>query len=145
MRKRGAKIKHTATHSPVLVALMLAPEVSLAERNAVKALTCDYADNRHFNVLWDCHAMLVFGGEGKPEVDAINEVAAMALANIRERWETHGVVRATGDELAVLGAMVDFSESWWACQSGKRFDEAYQYVHQCRELYRDLEKKEQAT
>jgi hypothetical protein len=137
MKKRGARIKHRETHSPVLVALMLAPEVSLAERNAVDALTRDYADNGHFNVLWDCHAMLVFGGEGKPEVDAINEVAAMALANIRERWEKHGVVRATGDELAVLGAMVDFSEDFWKRSGGQRFDDAYKNVMACREMYRN--------
>ncbi len=136
MKKRGKKIKNLDAYAPTLVALKIQPEVALAEQTAIMALTQDWGENRHFNVLWDCHAMLVFGNT-KEDADckAITTLSGIALENIRTRWEEHKCLRATGDELSALRAMVDFSADFWNRQSGKRFAEAYHHVTRCREMY----------
>lgn len=140
MRKRGKRIQHKARTAPTMVALHLSPEISLTERLAVMALTSGNVEKRHFNVLWECHAMLCFGGHDKADesLQAITDLSAIALENIRSRYLERGTIRATGDELAALNAMVDFSESWWKNQSGKRFSDAYQHVGRCLELYEAL-------
>lgn len=137
MKKRGAKIKRKA-HAPAMVAMLLNPEVEIAERMAVEALTQAYASTSHFNVLWDCHAMLIFSLDGKtdPDARAIIEMSSIALENISDRYHKHKSVRATGDELSALRALVDFSADYWKRQGGGRFADAYTHVTRCRQLYK---------
>jgi hypothetical protein len=146
MRKKGKKIKHCDAYVPTCAALLLNKQLSISERMAVFALTQDFVTNSHYNTLWDCHAMLAFASRGKDdeELRAVVEISQIALENIRDRWEKHGTIRATGEEIKALQAMTDFSERFWLRQSGKRFAEAYFDLHKAREAYRQLEKKEEA-
>ena len=137
MSKKKKIRKATKARAPVMIALLLHPEVELAERLAVDALTQDYAAEGHFNTLWDCNAMMIFSLKGKPDMsaNAITEMASIALESIHDRYYKHKVVRATGDELHALRAMVEFSSDYWRRQGGGRFEMAYKTVNRCKKLY----------
>lgn len=143
MKKAGKKFKHTAATPPTLVALKLRPEAGIAERMALVHLTSGEALEEHYNVLWDCHAMLVFGSSQSKDasVKTVADFSSIALANIRNRWEAGKLVRAEADEIEALRMLVDYSNDFWSRQSGRRYQEAYHHVTRCRELYRQQERK----
>ena len=127
MKKRGAKIKHGRCASPTLVALAIRPEVETAERTALMGLTSSWGNTSHFNVLLDCQQMLVLAASHKHDDEAVKmgQAADVALKNIRDRWHKTGRVGVTGDERAMLGALIDYSADWWRRQSGALFADAY--------------------
>jgi hypothetical protein len=108
---------------PTLVAMHLAPEVSITERLAVEALVGGWAQPHHFNVLSDCHALLALAADYKDDKQtlAVVELSAFALLNIKDRFIARSVFGATGDELQALRVLVDVSEDFWKRQSGELF------------------------
>lgn len=139
MKKRGATIKHRRLAPPTMVAMKLAPEVSTQERVAVMALTTEWADTKHFNVLLDCHSMLILAAEHKRDREAVKvgQFADIALKNMRDRWKKTGKVGATGDEIQALNFLVDYSESWWQRQSGALFADAFAALDKLRHQQRE--------
>ena len=134
MKKRGARIKKNRIAPPTMVAMHLAPEVSIQERMAVHALTQSYGAEEHYNVLLDCLHMLTLAAEHKRDKEAVKmcEFFDIAVKNVRDRWKKTGKVRATGNELQALNLMVDYSEKWWAMQSGSLFADAYAALDKLR-------------
>jgi hypothetical protein len=143
MRKKGKKIKNRAVSPPMMVVMEQHKEMLLAEQLAVVSLMNDETvDNHQYNVLWNCYAMLVYGirQTKKPdmEANAVADMAEIALRNIRGRWEDRGVVRATGDEISAVKALVDFSEDWWRRKGGDLFAKAF---FETEKLVRDFNAK----
>lgn len=108
---------------PALVALHLAPEVGIGERMSVEAIAGGWAEPYHFNVLADCHDLLVLAADhkGDRQTLAVCDVASMALLNIKDRYKARNRFGASGEELKALRALVDVSEDFWKRQSGELF------------------------
>lgn len=138
MKKKGKKIKHGRISAPTLIALQISPEVETSERMALLALTQEWGDEKHFNVLLDCQHMLTLAAEHKRDQTAISmaQFADIAMKNIRDRWKKHGKLRATGDELSALRELIDFSSDWWRRQAGTLFQDAYFALDRLRETQR---------
>jgi hypothetical protein len=108
---------------PTLVAMHLAPEVSITERISVDAIAGGWAETHHFNVLADCHDLLVLAANHKGDRQTLVacDLASMALLNIKDRYLARNRVGASGDELQALRVLVDVSEDFWKRQSGELF------------------------
>lgn len=135
MKKRGATIKHRRQAPPTLVAMQLAPEVSISERMAIVLMKQGSASTSHFNILLDCQHMLTFGAADKHDEEAINvaQFSDIAMKSIRDRHRKTGKLGATGEEIKALQLLVDYSESYWKRTSGTAFADAYKALDTLRE------------
>lgn len=108
---------------PTMVAMHLAPEVSITERISVDAVAGGWATAHHFNVLSDCHDLLVLAADyrGDKQTLMVCELASVALRNMKDRYHAINRVGASGDELLALRVLVDVSEDFWKRQSGELF------------------------
>jgi hypothetical protein len=55
----------------------------------------------------------------------VADLASIAIGNIRDRMESTGKIRVTGDELQALHAMIDISQDFWKRQGGGTFAECH--------------------
>ena len=137
MRKRCNR-QQRPKHPPTLVALHLAPEVSIHERLAVEGIANGWATTVHFNQLLECADLLLLAATEKHATSEI-EIAHMgrtALANIHDRYHSNGKIGASGEEIKALRVLTDVSEDWWKRQSGALFKEAVYAL----DRYRDVQK-----
>lgn len=120
---RPHKRRPRPARCPTLVAMHLAPEVGLTERLAIEGLAGGWAKPRQFDVLADCRDLLTVAAnhKGDQATLAVCDLAGIALENIRDRYQAHNRLGATGDELRALRTMADVSEDFWKRQSGELF------------------------
>lgn len=116
----------------------LAPEVSITERISVDAIAGGWAETYHFNVLADCHDLLVLAANHKGDQQTLVacDLASMALLNIKDRYLARNRVGASGDELQALRVLVDVSEDFWKRQSGELFHSANEALDRERGIAR---------
>jgi hypothetical protein len=133
MSRRRKRVPRPA-RCPTMVAMHLAPEVGIAERLAVEAIASEWVQERHFNILADCHDLLVLAADHKrdAQVLAVCDLASIALFNIKDRYLAGRRIGATGDELQALRVLVDVSEDFWKRQSGELFRAANEALEEER-------------
>lgn len=109
--------------APCLVVMHTIPEVSITERMAIDSFAGGWADKTHFNVLLDCYQLLALAADHKDATDELTicELAHIALANIRDRYDQTGKFGMTGDERKALIQLADVSQDFWKRQSGELF------------------------
>jgi hypothetical protein len=119
MKKRTPR----AARVPTMVAMQLAPEVGITERISVDAISNEWAQVWHFNVLTDCHDLLAIAAQHKHDKQTLMvcEASGIALLNVRDRYKEKNRIGASGEELAALRLLVDVSEDFWMRQSGELF------------------------
>ena len=115
---------------PTMVALHLAPEVGIGERQSIEAIIGGWAIEYHFNVLADARDLLAIGANlrNDHETAGICELGLMVLQNIKDRYLAKGRIGATGDELRALRALLDVSDDFWKRQGGQTFLQANQIL-----------------
>jgi hypothetical protein len=129
MSKRKKYHPRPAT-APMLVIRQTIPEISISERLSIEAFLGGYADTDSFDNLADCRDLMAL--TSLPEIEPIIELGYVALRNIQLRHQETGKMGATGEEIKALLAMVDFSDDFWARQSGTVFAEAWQKLKGAR-------------
>lgn len=119
---------------PTLVALHMAPEVGIGERQSIEAIVGGYATTYHFNVLADARDLLSIGANlrNDHQTAAICELGRIALENIKDRYLAKGRIGASGDELQALRALLDVSDDFWKRQGGQTFLQANQELDRAR-------------
>lgn len=117
---------------PTMVALTVCPEVGIQERLSVAAIAQGWAGVWHFNVLSDCCDLLKIGAADYDDAEGVADLAAVALLNIKDRYQECGKLRATGDELEALRLLADSSEEFWRRQGGTRFAESNRVLDKVR-------------
>ena len=108
---------------PTLVAMHLAPEVELTERQAVLAFRGSYATYENFNILADCRDLLTLAAADRNDAGtlAVCHAAGIALQNIADRYQAKRKFGGSGEELAALDMLIDTSREWWKLQGGEFF------------------------
>ena len=121
--------------APTLVALHAAPEVEITELMAIELLSSGLADQRHFNLLLDITDKLIIAAHKKKDegVKELGHAARLALSNIKERYLSRKVIRATGEELKALRALVEVNTDFWRRQGGGMFYAAEVALDRLRE------------
>lgn len=124
--------------APPLVALHVAPEVEITELMAIEHLSTGQAEARHFNVLLDVTDKLIIAANTKQDegLKALGRAARFALSNIKDRYLAHKVIRATGEELKAMRALVQVSTDFWKRQGGGAFVAAESALDKLREAQR---------
>lgn len=121
--------------APCLVVMQTLPEVSISERMAIDSFMGGWADKAHFNILLDCYQLLALAAEHKGATAELTicELAHVALANIRDRFDQTGKFGMTGDERKALIQLADVSQDFWKRQSGELFRQAHIGLEKLRE------------
>ena len=106
-----------------MVAMAISPEFETTERMAVLLFRNGTADKGQFNILADCRDLLLLAAHEKRDagVQAVCELAGVAMLNIKDRYLEKDRMGATGEELKALQALVDVSRDFWMRQSGELF------------------------
>ena len=129
---------------PTMVALAISPEVETTELMAVLLFRNGTADKGQFNILADCRDLLMLAAHEKRDagVQAVCELAGVALLNIKDRYLEKERMGATGEELKALQALVDISRDFFSARriwrstrhagssaKGKQHEQAHQAPH----------------
>ena len=124
---------------PTMVAMAISPEVETTERMAVLLFRNGAADKGQFNILADCRDLLLLAAQEKRDVgvQAVCELAGVALLNIKDRYLAKDRMGATGEELKALQALVDVSRDFWMRQSGELFRAANLALDKARGFARE--------
>lgn len=119
---------------PTIVAMHLAPEVGIAEYVAINAIAGGWAEPTHFNILADCHDLLVLAADHRKDEQtlAVCSLASIALLNMMDRYKERKKIGATGDELQALRILIDVSEDFWKRQSGELYRAANEELDRSR-------------
>lgn len=130
--------RRRAVFAPTLVALHSAPEVEITELMAIELLSSGLADQRHFNLLLDITDKLLMAAHKKQEQGVVElcHAARLALSNIKDRYLERKVIRATGEELKAMRALVDVNTDFWKRQGGGVFVAAENALDRLREAQR---------
>lgn len=143
MRKRGATIQHRSKGMPGLIVQFIAQDYEIRLRSSVDAFRLNYAEATHYNDLSDCVDLMTIAdatGYAKKDDGAMGvaKLAAVALWNIKVRFDEHGKFGATGDEMRALELLANTSLDYWSRRSGALYSYAYQKLkiiraHQAKE------------
>ena len=122
-------------YAPALIGLHASPEVEMTELMAVELLSLGTATERHFNMLLDIADKLLIAANHKKDEGVVElcHAARLALSNIRDRYLVHRVIRATGEELKAMRALVDVNTDFWRRQGGGTFVAAENALDRLRE------------
>ncbi len=125
---------------PTLIALHLAPEVGIGERQSIEAIVGGWATEYHFNILADVRDLLSIGANLRNDVQtsAMCELGRVALENIKDRYLAKRRIGASGDELQALRALLDVSDGFWKRQGGQTFLQANQELDRARGYQRAM-------
>jgi hypothetical protein len=131
-----------------MVAMHLAPEVSIIERLALQAFLDGRADLRDFDILADCRDLLTLAAEERRDAQVLGmcEGAWVALMKIKDRYRDLGVMAAhdgtegTQNEIGVLVDLLEVSDDFWRRQGGNLYADANRALDKARGYQREAMK-----
>lgn len=140
MRKRGARINHTAAQPPGIVCISLDRRYETQLRSSVLAFRQGYAGRDHWLDLCDTHDLVAIARKINNDTDegvgGALDAAGIALLNVADRHEEKGKWGATADEYAALQLLADVSLDYWSTHSGELFRLAYRRMVEMRKAER---------
>lgn len=116
---------------PSLVVLYNESTLEIDDRMALVAFREGWAGTIHWDKLAHCAGMLAIAATWAKDEEAVQIalLANEALTTIRRRHAQKNVMRWNGDEMMMLGALVELSTHWWTLPAhGQYFAPAHDEV-----------------